>query len=127
MSTVDSKPWTFVTSHTQVLLCIAQDPDARLRDVAAQVGITERAAQRIVADLIESGYVDRTRVGRRNRYSINPTVEMRHELQRGLEIGALLDLLTRYPVSEPKTRRRVFSSLRAGTSVESAGRSRRQI
>jgi DNA-binding MarR family transcriptional regulator len=97
MSTVESKPWTFVTSHTQVLLCIAQDPEVRLRDVAARVGITERAAQRIVADLVESGYVSRTRIGRRNRYTINPTAEMRHQLQRGLEIGSLLELLRRYP------------------------------
>src|SRR5581483_5564086 len=100
MSTVDHKPWTFVTSHTQVLLCVAQDPEARLRDVADKVGITERAAQRIVADLVESGYVERTRVGRRNRYRINPTIEMRHQLQRGLEIGALLELLQRYPEAQ---------------------------
>jgi DNA-binding MarR family transcriptional regulator len=99
MSSTDSKPWTFVTSHTQVLLCIAQDPETRLRDVADQVGITERAAQRILADLVEAGYIDRTRVGRRNQYRINPTVEMRHELQRGLEIGALLQLLQRYPAA----------------------------
>jgi predicted transcriptional regulator len=99
-----TKPWTFVTSHTQVLLCIAYDPEARLRDIAGQVGITERAAQRIVADLIEAGYVERTRIGRRNHYSINPSVEMRHQLQRGLEIGRLLDLLQRYPatVSAPR-------------------------
>ena len=97
MSSEIPKPWTFVTSHTQVLLCIAHDPEARLRDIAGQVGITERAAQRIVADLIESGYVERTRVGRRNHYSINPSVEMRHQLQSGLEIGRLLDLLQRYP------------------------------
>jgi DNA-binding MarR family transcriptional regulator len=101
MSSVDgNKPWTFVTSHTQVLLCIAQDPEARLREIADQVGITERAAQRIVADLIEAGYVDRTRVGRRNHYRINPTAAMRHELQRGLKIGSLLDLLQRYPIAE---------------------------
>lgn len=96
MSTTQHKPWTFVTSHTQVLLCIAHDPEARMRDIADKVGITERAAQRIVADLTESGYVERTRTGRRNHYSINPTVEMRHQLQRGLEIGPLLDLLQRY-------------------------------
>jgi DNA-binding MarR family transcriptional regulator len=93
----DPKPWTFVTSHGQVLLCIAQDRDVRLRDVAEKVGITERAAQRIVADLIGAGYVDRIRVGRRNHYTINSTVEMRHELQRGLEIGELLELLQDYP------------------------------
>ena len=95
---METKPWTFVTSHTQVLLCIAQDPHARLRDVAAKVGITERAAQRIVADLAESGYINRARNGRRNHYSINPTVEMRHQLQHGLEIGRLLELLQRYPL-----------------------------
>ena len=100
MSTLEAKPWTFVTSHTQVLLCIAQDPEVRLRDVAESVGITERAAQRIVSDLVESGYVERRRVGRRNRYTINPSVEMRHELQRGLEIGRLLALLQRYPADD---------------------------
>jgi|SRR5438105_6818903 len=101
MSTVKHKPWTFVTSHTQVLLCVVNDPDARLRDIADQVGITERAAQRIVADLIESGYVERTRVGRRSHYSINRTAAMRHQLQAGLEIGALLGLLQRYPAEDP--------------------------
>jgi len=91
------KPWTFLTSHAQVLLCVAHDPDVRLRDIAIQVGITERAAQRIVADLVESGYLEREHVGRRNRYTIKPTVEMRHELKSGLEIGRFLDLLQHYP------------------------------
>jgi DNA-binding MarR family transcriptional regulator len=91
------KPWTFVTSHTQVLLCIARDPNVRLRDVAATVGVTERAAQRIVADLVEAGYLERTRVGRRNRYTINETTAMRHTAQRGHEIGELLDLLKPAP------------------------------
>jgi DNA-binding MarR family transcriptional regulator len=99
MSAVEGKPWTFVTSHTQVLLCIAQDPQARLRDVAERVGITERAAQRIVADLVESGYVERRRIGRRNHYTINPSAEMRHQLQRGLDIGRLLELLQHYPAN----------------------------
>jgi len=89
----DGKPWTFVTNHTQVLLCIARDKDVRVRDIAAAVGITERAAQRIVADLVEAGYVVRARVGRRNHYTINRTAEMRHEAQLGHEIGGLLDLL----------------------------------
>jgi DNA-binding MarR family transcriptional regulator len=90
----DGKPWTFVTSHTQVLLCLAHQPDVRLRDVAEAVGITERAAQRIVTDLVEAGYVDRTRVGRRNRYRVNGKAAMRHESQRGHEIGELLSLLS---------------------------------
>jgi DNA-binding IclR family transcriptional regulator len=103
MST-DKKPWRFVTSHTQVLLCLERDPDVRLRDVAERVRITERAAQRIVADLVEAGYVVRTRVGRRNRYTVNPMVEMRHEAQRGVAIGALLGLLHLEPTIDPADR-----------------------
>jgi DNA-binding IclR family transcriptional regulator len=93
MSTNDGKPWTFVTSHTQVLLCLARDPNVRLRDVAETVGITERAAQRILADLVESGYVERERIGRRNHYTINAALAMRHSSQRNFEVGQLLDLL----------------------------------
>jgi DNA-binding MarR family transcriptional regulator len=89
----DQKPWRFLTNHTQVLLAIARDPDVRLRDIAGMVGVTERAAQRIVADLIESGYVKRERIGRRNRYRVNREIEMRHRQQLGHEIGPLLDLL----------------------------------
>lgn len=84
--------WRFLSNHTQVLLCIARDPDVRFRDVAQMVGITERAAQRIVADLIEAGYVDREKVGRRNRYHINTDVRMRHAAQANHEIGELLRL-----------------------------------
>ena len=93
MSTNDGKPWTFVTSHTQVLLCLARDPNVRLRDVAETVGITERAAQRILGDLVESGYVERERIGRRNHYTINAALAMRHSSQRNFEVGQLLDLL----------------------------------
>jgi DNA-binding Lrp family transcriptional regulator len=91
----DEKPWRFVTSHTQVLLCIARNPEIRIRDVAQLTGITERAAQRIIADLVEAGYVERTRVGRRNRYEVKADLMMRHPLQDGYEIGELLDLLNR--------------------------------
>jgi predicted ArsR family transcriptional regulator len=93
MSTDGTTHWTFLTNHAQVLLCIANDPDIRLRDVAETVGITERAAQRIVADLVESGFLERERRGRRNRYLINEKTEMRHPAQEGYEIGELLDLL----------------------------------
>jgi DNA-binding MarR family transcriptional regulator len=94
MSTPETdKPWRFVTNHTQVLLCIARDPDVRMKTIAESVGITERAAQRIVHDLVESGFVQRERVGRRNRYLIDREVHMRHEAQRDHEIGELLDLL----------------------------------
>jgi|SRR3954447_15005924 DNA-binding IclR family transcriptional regulator len=94
MSTQDEpRTWTFLTNHTQVLLCLARDPDMRLRDVAATVGVTERAAQRILVELVEAGYVERTRVGRRNHYTINRDQTMRHAGQLGQQIGGLLDLL----------------------------------
>lgn len=93
MSRDGTTHWTFLTNHAQVLLCIANDPDIRLRDVAETVGITERAAQRIVADLVESGFLERERRGRRNRYLIHEKTEMRHPAQEGYEIGELLDLL----------------------------------
>ena len=76
------KPWRFVTNHTQVLLAIARNPDVRTRDIAEVVGITERAAQRIVADLSEAGYIETTRIGRRNHYTINRQITMRHPAQQ---------------------------------------------
>jgi predicted ArsR family transcriptional regulator len=87
------KTWRFLSNHTQVLLILHRDQNARLRDIADQVGITERAAQRIVADLIQSGYVESERVGRRNQYRINTDVAMRHPAQDGHDIGELLNLL----------------------------------
>jgi len=85
--------WTFLTNHTQVLICIAQDVHTTLRDVANTVGITERAAQRIVADLVEAEIIDRRRVGRRNHYLVNRGAAMRHVAQANHQIGPLLDLL----------------------------------
>ena len=93
MSSEPSASWTFLTNHTQVLLCLAQNADVRMRDVADAVGITERAAQRILTDLVAAGYVERVRVGRRNRYTINRERAMRHDAQLGHDIGGLLDLL----------------------------------
>ena len=87
------RTWRFLSNHTQVLLCLHRDPTARFRDIAERVGITERAAQRIVADLVESGYVESERVGRRNRYRVNTNIAMRHPAQDGHEIGELLKLL----------------------------------
>jgi DNA-binding MarR family transcriptional regulator len=88
-----SASWTFLTNHTQVLICIAQDVDITLRDAANKVGITERAAQRIVADLVEASIIDRRRVGRRNHYLVNRHAAMRHAAQANHQIGPLLDLL----------------------------------
>jgi DNA-binding IclR family transcriptional regulator len=90
----DAKTWTFLTNHAQVLLCLADTPDIRLRDVAERVGITERATQRILADLTEAGYVKTERVGRRNRYTVDRQHAMRHSAQVGYEIDALLAALT---------------------------------
>ena len=93
-SEVPERGWQFVTNHTQVLLCIANDPEVRLRDIADSVGITVGSAQRIVADLIDAGFVERTREGRRNRYLVNRDSPMlRHAAQDGHQIGGLLELL----------------------------------
>jgi predicted ArsR family transcriptional regulator len=92
-----NKTWRFLSNHTQVLLCIQRDPDVRYRDIAEMVGITERAAQRIVADLIDSGYVESKRVGRRNHYRVNADIAMRHPAQDGHDVGELLRLLKLEP------------------------------
>lgn len=85
--------WTFLTNHGHVLLALARDPAARMRDVAERVGITERAAQRIVSELVAAGYVDRRRVGRRNEYAVNARLPLRHPLWRDHEIGEILEAL----------------------------------
>lgn len=90
--------WTFLTNHAHVLLCVAADPDVRLREVAERVGITERATQRIVAELEAAGYLSHERIGRRNRYEVNASLPLRHPLEDHLEIGALLRVLTERPV-----------------------------
>jgi DNA-binding MarR family transcriptional regulator len=96
MSSTDNhhKTWTFLTNHAQVLLCLAETPDIRLRDVAERVGITERATQRILAELIDAGYVKAERIGRRNKYTVDREHAMRHSAQFGYEIGALLEALS---------------------------------
>ena len=92
----ENRGWQFVTNHTQVLLCIARDPDIRLRDIAETVGVTVGSAQRILSDLVGSGFVKRERHGRRNRYVVNrDALMLRHAAQDGQEIGGLVDLLRR--------------------------------
>src|SRR3954454_8179496 len=96
--TGDERPtgtWGFLTNHAHVLLCVARDPQSRARDIAGQVGITERATQRILADLIADGYVTRTKVGRRNDYKVNPSGRLRHPVFRDLPIGPLIEVLNR--------------------------------
>jgi predicted ArsR family transcriptional regulator len=88
----ETRDWTFLTNHGHVLVALRRDPDARLRDIAATVGITERACQAIVADLEEAGYLRRERVGRRNHYTINDHGPFRHPAEADREVGALLAL-----------------------------------
>jgi hypothetical protein len=85
--------WTFLSNHARVLACLADDPTIRLRDVAGLVGITERAAQSIVADLAAAGCVTRRRIGRRNCYEIHRDVHMRYDATHDLSVGDLLDFL----------------------------------
>lgn len=85
--------WTFLTNHAHTLICIARDPGIRLRDVAERVGVTERAAQRIVSDLVDAGYLDRLREGRRNSYRIRADRPMRHPVEHGHRVGEILEVL----------------------------------
>jgi DNA-binding MarR family transcriptional regulator len=85
--------WDFLTNHAHVLTCVASDPGIRLRDIAAAVGITERAAHRILSQLVEEGYVLRERQGRRNRYEVVTGLPMRHPLVEQREVGELLEVL----------------------------------
>lgn len=86
--------WTLLTGHGHVLVEIARNPDARIRDISPAVGLTERTVQAIVADLDTAGYLTRTRVGRRTRYTVNPDSPFRHRAQDGLRVGPVLDQLT---------------------------------
>lgn len=85
--------WTFLSNHGHVLVCLAGDPDVRLKDVASCIGITERAVQQIVADLEGSGIISRHRVGRRNHYEVESGVALRHAAEHGVRVGTLLEPL----------------------------------
>lgn len=87
------RKWMFLSNHAHVLLCVARDPGLRMRDVAERVGITERATQNIVRDLVTDGYLTRTRVGRRNMYAVRHDLPLRHPLEGGMAIGELLEAL----------------------------------
>ena len=85
--------WTLLTGHGHVLVEIARDPQARIRDIAAVAGITERTTHAIVADLEAAGYITRSRTGRRTRYTVNPDSLFRHPAQDGHRVGPFLALL----------------------------------
>jgi len=87
--------WTFLTRHAQVLLCIAEDPGIRLRDIGERVGITERAAHRIVGELEAAGYISRERRGRRNHYTVRLQARLPDRIAREQKVGDLVGVLTR--------------------------------
>ena len=89
--------WSFLTNHARVLLCIADDPGVRLREIAATLGITERCAYGIVAELSDDGYIVKQRDGRRNRYQIQDHLSLREATTRDRTIGEVLDLLVDAP------------------------------
>lgn len=86
--------WTFLSNHGHVLVVLARDPEARMRDVAERVGITERSVQSLVHDLVEQGYLRKEKVGRRNHYRVVRDAHFRHPVESELELGTFLDLLT---------------------------------
>ncbi|WP_409331618.1 helix-turn-helix transcriptional regulator [Trujillonella humicola] len=100
--TASSPGWTFLSNHGHVLVSLALDPEVRMRDVAAWVGITERAVQMIVADLEEAGYVVRERVGRRNHYTVVSQGHFRHPLEDHVRVGDFLALVTKAAGRPPR-------------------------
>lgn len=96
MSSSESSTWTFLTNHAHVLLAIDAEPDIRIRELAERVGITERAAHKIVADLVEADYLEVKRVGRRNSYRIRRGKPLRHPAERHHKIGELIDVLAHH-------------------------------
>ena len=96
---IDEGNWTFLTNHTHVLICLTRDPRLRLRDLADEVGITERAVQGIVKDLEAAGCITRHREGRRNRYDVAFDRPMRHRVEQHHKVGDLLAALAPTPSS----------------------------
>ena len=89
--------WTFLSNYAHVLVCLARDPDARLRDVADKVGITERTAFRLIDELEQAGILERAREGRRNHYVINTKANLRHAVEKNCTVGELLETVLRKP------------------------------
>ena len=100
MKEKDSK-WTFLTNHAHVLLCLAKYPDLRMRDLAIEVGITERAVQRIIAELAEEGYLDVERDGRCNIYTTHQDKPLRHPIESHRQVADLLQLIGDSSVDKP--------------------------
>ena len=91
--------WTFLSNYAHVLICLADNPDARLRDVADRVGITERTAFRLIGELEEAGILERAKEGRRNHYIINTEAHLRHAIEEHCTVGELLATILNHPAS----------------------------
>lgn len=102
--------WTFLTNHAHVLLCVVADSEMRVRDIAGRVGITERAVQRILAELEGEGYVQRDRDGRRNRYRVIARLPLRHPIERHRLVRDLVALVRARRAPSRSARRRPASS-----------------
>ncbi|MGW7068935.1 helix-turn-helix transcriptional regulator [Streptomyces sp. NPDC054855] len=102
--------WTFLTNHARVLAAIADDPETRIRDIAARCRLTERAVQKIVSDLEEGGYLSHTRQGRSNTYRIEAGTILRHPAESGLAVAELLTLLAQHDVDHGDGPRQLESS-----------------
>lgn len=94
-----SPGWTFLTNHSHVLICIAEDTSVRSRDIAGRVGITERAVQRIVTELCDAGYVTKVREGRRNRYTVHLDRPLRHPVEGHCTVSELLERVRHLPAA----------------------------
>ena len=98
----DMASFDFLTNHAHVLVCVKRDPNMRLREIADCVGVTERAAHRIVCELESAGYLTRHREGRRNSYEIHADLPLRHDLERSTDVGTLLALLVEQSGAKPR-------------------------
>ena len=96
--------WTFLSNHTHVLVCLAADGDLTLREIAARVGVTERAVQRIVTELEHAGVLERRREGRRNHYRINPDAPLRHPLEAHCRVGDLIGTIVESATTKESAR-----------------------
>ncbi|MFC4055505.1 helix-turn-helix transcriptional regulator [Actinomadura syzygii] len=101
MESPDGKGWTFLTNHARVLITIARDPEIRIRDISHGIDITERAAQLIINDLVDAGYLTRHRVGRRNTYTVAPDQPFRHPTEADQRVDALITLFADHDEARP--------------------------
>lgn len=107
--------WTLLSNHGHVLVCLSRDPEARLRDVAADVGITERAVQKIVRDLQDGGMISVTKAGRRNSYRVHKKQTLRHQLEAECTLKDLIGVINRSPGTTPDVRPEVKAEAKTAT------------